>query len=169
MKRIAEFPGVAARRPSGARRTRSRPTRSGVADDFHRFYHHHKVLGSPEESVPPRVVPRDEDGRRALPRPRRRRGTGQHVTHRSLRSRIARAVSTTIDPTVPDRNLALELVRVTESAAMGAARWIGRGDKNAADGAAVDLMRRMINTVDDAGRRRDRRGREGRGADAVQR
>ena len=51
------------------------------------------------------------------------------------------------DPTVPDRNLALELVRVTESAAMGAARWIGRGDKNAADGAAVDLMRRMINTV----------------------
>ncbi len=47
----------------------------------------------------------------------------------------------------PDRNLALELVRVTEAAAMGAARWIGRGDKNAADGAAVDLMRRMINTV----------------------
>ena len=51
------------------------------------------------------------------------------------------------DPTVPDRNLALELVRVTEAGAMGAARWIGRGDKNAADGAAVDLMRRMINTV----------------------
>jgi fructose-1,6-bisphosphatase II len=49
--------------------------------------------------------------------------------------------------TVPDRNLALELVRVTEAAAMGAARWIGRGDKIAADGAAVDLMRRMINTV----------------------
>ena len=56
-------------------------------------------------------------------------------------------MSSTHDPTVPDRNLALELVRVTESAAMGAARWIGRGDKNAADGAAVDLMRRMINTV----------------------
>lgn len=51
------------------------------------------------------------------------------------------------DPTVPDRNLALELVRVTEAGAMGAARWIGRGDKNAADGAAVDLMRQMINTV----------------------
>ena len=51
------------------------------------------------------------------------------------------------DPTVPDRNLALELVRVTEAAAMGAAGWIGRGDKNAADGAAVDMMRRMINTV----------------------
>ena len=51
------------------------------------------------------------------------------------------------DPSTPDRNLALELVRVTEAAAMGAARWIGRGDKNAADGAAVDLMRLMINTV----------------------
>jgi fructose-1,6-bisphosphatase II len=49
--------------------------------------------------------------------------------------------------TAPDRNLALELVRVTEAAAMGAARWIGRGDKNAADQAAVDLMRLMINTV----------------------
>ena len=47
----------------------------------------------------------------------------------------------------PDRNLALELVRVTEAAAMGASRWIGRGDKNAADKAAVDLMRLMINTV----------------------
>ena len=43
--------------------------------------------------------------------------------------------------TPPDRNLALELVRVTEAAAMGASRWIGRGDKNAADQAAVDLMR----------------------------
>jgi fructose-1,6-bisphosphatase II len=51
------------------------------------------------------------------------------------------------EPTAPDRNLALELVRVTEAAAIGAARWIGRGDKNAADQAAVDLMRRMINTV----------------------
>ena len=47
----------------------------------------------------------------------------------------------------PDRNLALELVRVTEAAALGAARWIGRGDKIAADQAAVDLMRVMINTV----------------------
>src|SRR6187401_1235545 len=47
----------------------------------------------------------------------------------------------------PDRNLALELVRVTEAAAVGAARWIGRGDKNAADQAAVDLMRLMVNTV----------------------
>ena len=49
--------------------------------------------------------------------------------------------------TPPDRNLALELVRVTEAAAMGASRWIGRGDKNAADQAAVDLMRFMVNSV----------------------
>ena len=47
----------------------------------------------------------------------------------------------------PDRNLALDLVRVTESAAMGAGRWIGRGDKNAADRAAVDAMRAMLDTV----------------------
>src|SRR3954470_10549296 len=47
----------------------------------------------------------------------------------------------------PDRNLALELVRVTESAAMAAARWMGRGDKNGADGAAVDAMRQILETV----------------------
>jgi fructose-1,6-bisphosphatase II len=47
----------------------------------------------------------------------------------------------------PDRNLALELVRVTEAAAMGAGRWIGRGDKIAADQAAVDAMRSMLDTV----------------------
>jgi fructose-1,6-bisphosphatase II len=52
----------------------------------------------------------------------------------------------------PERNLALELVRVTEAAAMGASRWIGRGDKIAADQAAVDLMRLMINTVSMRGR-----------------
>ncbi len=49
--------------------------------------------------------------------------------------------------TPPDRNLALELVRVTEAAAMGAGRWIGRGDKIAADQAAVDGMRTMLDTV----------------------
>jgi fructose-1,6-bisphosphatase II len=48
----------------------------------------------------------------------------------------------------PDRNLALELVRVTEAAAMASARWIGRGDKNSADKAAVDGMRAMLSTVD---------------------
>jgi fructose-1,6-bisphosphatase II len=47
----------------------------------------------------------------------------------------------------PDRNLALELVRVTEAAALAAGRWVGRGDKNAADGAAVDAMRLMIDSV----------------------
>jgi fructose-1,6-bisphosphatase II len=47
----------------------------------------------------------------------------------------------------PDRNLALELVRVTEAAAMGAARWIGRGEKESADQAAVDAMRAMLDTV----------------------
>jgi fructose-1,6-bisphosphatase II len=50
-------------------------------------------------------------------------------------------------PEAPDRNLALELVRVTEAAAMAAGRWVGRGDKNGADGAAVDAMRKMINSV----------------------
>ncbi len=47
----------------------------------------------------------------------------------------------------PDRNLALELVRVTEAAAMAGARWMGRGDKNGADGAAVDAMRNVLRTV----------------------
>lgn len=49
---------------------------------------------------------------------------------------------------LPDRNLAMELVRVTEAAALGGARWMGRGDKNGADGAAVDPMRLMIDTVE---------------------
>ena len=47
----------------------------------------------------------------------------------------------------PDRNLALELVRVTEAAALAASRWVGRGDKNGADGAAVDAMRTVLATV----------------------
>ena len=47
----------------------------------------------------------------------------------------------------PDRNLAMELVRVTEAAAMAAGRWVGRGDKNGGDGAAVDAMRQLIGTV----------------------
>jgi len=48
---------------------------------------------------------------------------------------------------VPDRNLALDLVRVTEAAAMAAGRWVGRGDKNGADGVAVNAMRVLISTV----------------------
>jgi fructose-1,6-bisphosphatase II len=47
----------------------------------------------------------------------------------------------------PDRNLALELVRVTEAAAMAAGRWVGRGDKIGADGAAVRAMRTLVSTV----------------------
>ena len=46
-----------------------------------------------------------------------------------------------------DRNLALELIRVTEAAAMAASRWMGRGDKNGADGAAVAAMREVLRTV----------------------
>jgi len=52
---------------------------------------------------------------------------------------------------IPDRNLALELIRVTETAAIAAAPWVGRGEKNLADKAAVEAMREMINTVDMAG------------------
>ena len=47
----------------------------------------------------------------------------------------------------PDRNLAMELVRVTEAAAMAGARWMGRGEKDAADGAAVDAMRQVLQGV----------------------
>ncbi|MCA1821704.1 MAG: class II fructose-bisphosphatase [Pseudonocardia sp.] len=47
----------------------------------------------------------------------------------------------------PDRNLALELVRVTEAAAIAAGRWVGRGDKNGGDQAAVDAMRKLISSV----------------------
>ena len=50
-------------------------------------------------------------------------------------------------PEIPDRNLAMELVRVTEAAAMAGGRWVGRGDKNGGDGAAVDAMRKLIGTV----------------------
>src|SRR5438270_5190229 len=55
--------------------------------------------------------------------------------------------SSRADRPAPDRNLAMELVRVTEAAAMAAGRWVGRGDKNGGDGAAVDAMRQLIGTV----------------------
>ncbi len=51
----------------------------------------------------------------------------------------------------PDRNLAIEIVRVTEAAAMAAARWQGRGEKEAGDQAAVDAMRTVLDTVEVAG------------------
>src|SRR3954452_25344706 len=50
-------------------------------------------------------------------------------------------------PQPPDRNLATDLARATEAAALAAGRWFGRGDKNGADGAAVDAMRLVLNTV----------------------
>ncbi|GAA2127943.1 class II fructose-bisphosphatase [Streptomyces synnematoformans] len=52
-----------------------------------------------------------------------------------------------VAPEAPDRNLALELVRVTEAGAMASGRWVGRGDKNGADGAAVRAMRTLVSTV----------------------
>lgn len=50
-------------------------------------------------------------------------------------------------PVRPDRNIALEMIRVTEAAAIAAARWTGRGDKNGADGAAVDAMRFVLGAI----------------------
>jgi fructose-1,6-bisphosphatase II len=57
------------------------------------------------------------------------------------------AAPTRNDHPAPDRNLAMELVRVTEAGAMAAGLWVGRGDKNGGDGAAVDAMRALIGTV----------------------
>lgn len=54
-------------------------------------------------------------------------------------------------PNKPDRNLGVELVRATEAASIAASEFIGRGDKNAADGAAVDAMRAFLSTVDFSG------------------
>jgi fructose-1,6-bisphosphatase II len=51
------------------------------------------------------------------------------------------------DPQTPDRNLALEMARVTEAAALAASRWMGRGDKEGADAAAVDAMRLVLGSV----------------------
>src|SRR5438105_12135184 len=53
----------------------------------------------------------------------------------------------TADPQPLDRNLAMDLVRVTEAAALAASRWVGHGDKEGADGAAVDAMRTVLSTV----------------------
>ncbi len=60
------------------------------------------------------------------------------------------SVTRRLDP-MPENDLALNLVRTTEAAALGAARWVGRGDKNAADGGAVDAMRLFFNAVPMAG------------------
>ena len=66
-----------------------------------------------------------------------------------------------------DSNLALDLVRTTEAAALAAARWVGRGDKNAADQAAVDAMRLLVQRGAHGWHRRDRRGRKRPGTDAL--
>src|SRR5207244_2193616 len=54
---------------------------------------------------------------------------------------------TAAEKQAPDRNLAMELVRVTEAAALAASRWMGRGEKESADGAAVEAMRVVLHTV----------------------
>src|SRR4051794_13513890 len=67
-----------------------------------------------------------------------------HDSERPTGGRYRRWMSST---QAPDRNLAMEIVRVTEAASLAAARWMGRGDKNGADGAAVDAMRHMLQSV----------------------
>jgi fructose-1,6-bisphosphatase II len=55
-------------------------------------------------------------------------------------------------PEAPAKNLALDLVRITEAAALASARWLGKGDKNSGDQAAVDAMRLSFNSLDIKGR-----------------
>src|SRR5579875_1669886 len=83
------------------------------------------------------------------------RGPDGLTKKRSIRATIAPRLLTfaSVAPErqAPDRNLALELVRVTEAAALAAGRWLGRGDKEGADRAAVDAMRIVLHTVPMAG------------------
>src|SRR4051794_3825458 len=80
-------------------------------------------------------------------------GCGSEVTGASTPAptdRPANGRIATMSPArgeAPDRNLALELVRVTEAGAMAAGRWVGRGDKEGGDGAAVGAMRELVNSV----------------------
>ena len=92
---------------------------------------------------------RPERGRRSGPRHydrgranRRGSSTDDAPSTSDIEHRPATGSTTPVE--APDRNLALELVRVTEAAAMAAGRWVGRGDKNGADGAAVNAMRQLI-------------------------
>src|SRR5581483_3180541 len=78
----------------------------------------------------------DADRDRPLPRAHRGRRARAHVGSPPVSRRVA-----------PDRNIAMELVRVTEAGAMAAARWIGRGSKESADQAAVDAMRFVLDSV----------------------
>lgn len=78
----------------------------------------------------------------ALPRPQNPGADG--VVSGAAALRLGKVETS---PETPDRNLAMELVRVTEVAALAASRWMGRGDKEGADGAAVEAMRVVLRTV----------------------
>ena len=73
--------------------------------------------------------------------------TALETRHTSTREMDQLPSMDMVDKQAPDRNLALELVRVTEAAALAASRHMGRGDKNAADGAAVEAMRVVLSSV----------------------
>src|SRR6185503_3980332 len=100
--------------------------------------------------VPPRARPGGTDGDRAEPGSRGGGGARADVGSAAM-ARVEASAEPGRTGNRPDRNLALELVRVTEAAALGAGRWIGRGDKEAADQAAVDGMRAILDTVSMAG------------------
>src|SRR4029079_10746365 len=80
-----------------------------------------------------------------------RRTTKHHrACHRAGTPEKGTTMTAPLDTTLymrPDRNLALELVRVTEAGAMAAGRWVGRGDKEGGDGAAGDALRELVNSV----------------------
>ena len=140
IKRLAEFPVVAAeaaeRRSPHAVPDLRDPGRGRLSPLLPRA----SRGGLRDGGVPVGARPRDAKRDRAGSRPGRGRGARTDVGSRPRMS--ARP---------PDRNLALELVRVTESAALAAGRWVGRGDKIAADQAAVDGMRAMLDSVSMAG------------------
>ncbi|MGL5857353.1 MAG: class II fructose-bisphosphatase [Angustibacter sp.] len=79
--------------------------------------------------------------------PERSRSTDRHPPAADTHPPTTAPASLQVAPDEPDRNLALELVRVTEAGALAAGRWVGRGDKTGADGAAVQAMRELIGTV----------------------
>src|SRR5690242_7000797 len=78
---------------------------------------------------------------------RRARAGGTRRRSRQTEETMALPKNRPLPGAMTDRNLALELVRVTEAAALAASRWIGHGDKNAADGAAVEAMRHAFDHV----------------------
>src|SRR5699024_8384806 len=138
------------RRPAGAERALPGEARHHQADDDQRDERQRQVAVVLEDSrlvgchapIIAADVPEAESGA-AL------RATLCENRSHTVLGGIA-PMTTSAQPThreAPDRNLAMELVRVTESAAMAAGRWVGRGDKEGGDGAAVDAMRHMISSV----------------------